>query len=200
MTNEVISMQPNVTTIRGVCDNFQAPQERTDDVYRIVEEAKSRPEITVEEKKTMQGTLLLGFYTEHGVFRLVVQAGLPIKGRLYINGITEEEMSGNPLIRLFYGSVYLMGASGMLRLYEEGMSKDIHFREGRIYQNNGFGEEKELSNILVDQYIERQIVEGRINFLLEKLNDYMVQKKEPNIHMIKQELACLTHQWNELQR
>ncbi|MFT9848604.1 hypothetical protein [Aneurinibacillus sp. REN35] len=192
-------MQPNVATIRGVCDNFQAPQERTDDVYRIVEEAKMRPEITVEEKKTMQGTLLLGFYTEHGVFRLVVQAGLPIKGRLYINGITEEEMVINPLIRLFYGSVYLMGASGMLRLYEEGVSKDIHFREGRIYENNGLGEETELANILVDQYIDQQIVEGRINFLLEKLNDCMEQRTEPNTHVIKQELTELTDQWNELQ-
>ncbi|GEN33299.1 hypothetical protein [Aneurinibacillus danicus] len=193
-------MQPNVAAVRGVCDNFQAPQERTDDVYRIVEEAKGRPEITVEEKKTMQGTLLLGFYTEHGVFRLVVQAGLPIKGRLYINGITEEEMVSNPLIRLFYGAVYLMGASGMLRLYEEGVSKDIYFREGRIYENNGFGGETELANILVDQYIEQQIVEGRINFLLEKLNDCIEQQEEPNMHMIKQELSELTDQWNELQR
>ncbi|AMA72313.1 hypothetical protein [Aneurinibacillus thermoaerophilus] len=192
-------MQPNVATIRGVCDNFQAPQERTDDVYRIVEEAKSRSEITVEEKKTMQGTLLLGFYTEHGVFRLVVQAGLPIKGRLYINGITEEEMMSNPLIRLFYGSIYLMGASGMLRLYEEGVSRDIHFREGRIYESNGLGEEKELSNILVDQYIDRQILEGRINYLLEKLNDCMIHNKEPHVHIIKQELCLLTDQWNELQ-
>ncbi|WP_047151377.1 hypothetical protein [Aneurinibacillus tyrosinisolvens] len=193
-------MQPNVVTIRGVCDNFQAAHERIDDVYRVVEEAKSRHEITVEEKKTMQGTLLLGFYTEHGVFRLVVQAGLPIKGRLYINGITEDEMATNPLIRLFYGSIYLMGATGMLRLYEEGMSKDIHFREGKIFENNGFGEEKELSNILVDQYIDQQIVEGRINFLLEKLNNYMVQDiEQPNMHMIKQELALLTGQLNELQ-
>lgn len=193
-------MQPNVATIRGVCDNFQAPQERVDDVYRIVEEARTRPEMTVEEKKTMQGTLLLGFYTEHGVFRLVVQAGLPIKGRLYINGITEAELNMNPLIRLFYGSIYLMGASGMFRLYEEGMSKDIHFREGRIFENNGFGEEKELANVLVEQYIEQQIVEGRINLLLEQLNDCMGQKKEPNIHMIKQELSVLTDQWNDLQR
>ena len=192
-------MQPNVATIRGVCDNFQAPQERIDDVYRIVEEARTRPEITVEEKKTMQGTLLLGFYTEHGVFRLVVQAGLPIKGRLYINGITEEELNMNALIRLFHGSIYLMGASGMLRLYEEGISKDIHFREGRIFENNGFGEEKELANVLVEQYIEQQIVEGRINLLLEKLNDCMVQEREPNIHMIKQELSVLTNQWNDLQ-
>ncbi|WCN38712.1 hypothetical protein [Aneurinibacillus uraniidurans] len=192
-------MQPHVTTIRGVCDNFQAPQERVDDVYRIVEEAKTRPEITVEEKKTMQGTLLLGFYTEHGVFRLVVQSGLPIKGRLYINGITEEELKANPLIRLFHGSIYLMGASGMLRLYEEGLSKDIHFREGRIFENNGFGEEKELANVLVEQYIEQQIVEGRINWLLERLNDCMEQQEEPNMYIIKQELSVLTDQWNSLQ-
>ncbi|WP_027417696.1 hypothetical protein [Aneurinibacillus terranovensis] len=193
-------MQSNVATIRGVCDNFQAPQERIDDVYRVVEEAKLRSDITVEEKKTMQGTLLLGFYTEHGVFRLVVQAGLPIKGRLYINGITEEEMAANQLIRLFYGSVYLMGASGMLRLYEEGFTKDIYFREGKIFENNGLGQETELSNILVEQHIEQQIVEGRINLLLEKLNECIEEEEDQRrLSMIKQELSHLSEQLHELQ-
>lgn len=189
-------MQPNVAIIRGVCDNFQAPQERFEDVFRVMQEAKSRPEITVEEKRTLQGTLLLGFYSDHGVFRLVVQDGLPIKGRLYINGITEEEMLNNPLIRLFFGSIYLMGATGMLRLYEEGMTnKNIHFRDGRIFENNDMGEEKELVNILVDQYIERQILQGRINLLLDKF----IQEKPDEQNRIKAELFSLSEQLNELQ-
>jgi hypothetical protein len=192
----VISVQPNLAIIRGVCDNFQAPQERFEDVFRVMEEAKLRPEITVEEKRTLQGTLLLGFYSDHGVFRLVVQDGLPIKGRLYINGITEEEMLNNPLIRLFFGSIYLMGATGMLRLYEEGMTnKNIHFRDGRIFENNDLGEEKELVNVLVDQYIERQILQGRINLLLDK---YL--QEEPNgKNRIKAELFSLSEQLNEIQ-
>lgn len=153
-------------TVRIVCDNFSAPITNAKYIANIINTAREAG-MEVEEKRTSTGTVLYGMFRDDSVLRLI-QNSDSIKGRLYVNDVPKDSWSKHPMIRLMYGALYTLEAGGCMSRYHKGACAQVHFNRG-ILTSSASSYDEITPNPVVGDFIECQIMHGRINVLLEKL-------------------------------